>query len=65
MSTTITSDRELLSPGYACQLLRVTYEPLMRLVSELGIEAAEVRDGVCYYTANDIEKIRQHLEANR
>ena len=58
MSKTI----EIVSAGHACQMLGISYAPFQEWLQELRIHPAEIRDGVSYFSARDIHRIRHRVE---
>jgi hypothetical protein len=56
---------ELSSLGHACVLLQQMPGAIRKAAEELGIVAVVVIDGREHFTAEDVERIRQHLAVRR
>lgn len=51
----------VLSTGKTCELLQVDPVRLSEAARTMGIQPAGTINGVCYFEASDIERIRGHL----
>jgi hypothetical protein len=57
----LTAQTSLTSIGEAARLIGTTVDRMADAAVELGIRAAERRDGVAWLLDEQVEQIRQHL----